>query len=67
MDALDRLVIVEIGNGQGIQMLESDAKAQGLRYVVEGKEYVPAALDNKMVGPAENKSVPVRTEKRKVK
>jgi hypothetical protein len=60
MDTLDRLVIVETGNGRGIQMKESEAKAQGLKYVLKVKAYTPAALENKMVEPEENKAEPVQ-------
>ena len=65
MDELDKMVIVEIGTGQGVQMKESEAKAQGLKYVLEMKEHTPIALETKMVEPAENKDAPVKTGRRK--
>ena len=58
----DRMVIVEIGNGQGYQIWESEAKKQGLKYVIKQKAFIPPALENKMVEPAENKGLPPNTE-----
>ena len=73
----DRMVIVEIGNGQGYQIWESEAKKQGLKYVIQQKAFVPPALENKMIEPAENKVmhsqfsntelVSMKTGKRKAK
>ena len=63
----DRMVIVEIGNGQGYQIWESEAKKQGLKYVIKQKAFIPPALENKMVEPAENKGLPPHTEVAPVK
>lgn len=50
----DVMVIVPIGEYEGIKMWRSEAIKQGLRYKVIGKEYA-AEIEDKMVKPKENK------------
>lgn len=60
----DVMVIVPIGEYEGIKMWRSEAIKQGLRYKVVGKEYA-AEIEDKMVEPVEDKALPKKTTRRK--
>ncbi|MDD3948701.1 MAG: hypothetical protein PHT43_04475 [Anaerolineaceae bacterium] len=60
----DVMVIVPIGEYEGIKMWRSEAIKQGLRYKVIGKEYA-AEIEDKMVEPVEDKALPKKTTRRK--
>lgn len=55
-----KLIVVDLGDGAGIKMYEDEAVAKG--YI---KSMPP--VENKMVLPVEDKSVPVDAKKRKAK
>lgn len=55
----DVMVIVPIGEYEGIKMWRSEAIRQGLTYRLIGKEYVPE-IEDKMVEPKENKASPTK-------
>lgn len=60
----DVMVIVPIGEYEGIKMWRSEAEKQGLKYKVIGKEYA-AEIEDKMVEPVEDKALPKKTTRRK--
>lgn len=57
-----KLIIIDMGDGQGVQMYEDEARALGL--LVEKKQQPQA--ETKEVRPAENKAAPTpKTKARK--
>lgn len=60
----DVMVIVPIGEYEGIKMWRSEAVRQGLTYRLIGKEYAPE-IEDKMVEPLEDKALPKKTTRRK--
>lgn len=60
----DVMVIVPIGEYEGIKMWRSEAIRQGLTYRLIGKEYA-GKIEDKMVEPVEDKALPKKTTKRK--
>jgi len=60
----DVMVIVPIGEYEGIKMWRSEAEKQGLKYKMVGKQ--PAgAIEDKMAQPVEDKALPKKTTRRK--
>jgi hypothetical protein len=67
MDGRDELVIVPIGEYQGIKMLRSEAERQGLKYRRLGEKEFAGEVENKMETPVEDKAVAKKSTARKVK